>query len=468
VGQLWCDLIPADADSPPTPHRPTETHSRLFSANLLRGKNAQQVDGDLQLAVDRLLPCGIGRLEWEGVDLAPAAQWWVNRRLLSARCRYRQWIIAVEGHLARLQPRAVILDEDATPFARVVAAAARAQGITCWVVQHGAPYIRFGFAPLEADAICVWDQPSFRQLVRWGVPAERIRITGSPWQEKLCAEVQRLKARTARTGKERDGFRSGVAAKEKPFQVLLLTTKPPRDHRPDAVCFHLTTASYGAMIRSAFAATARLPGVRLIVRLHPRTGRDPWVEKARQEFSQLPVRQAQRASLAECLAGADCVLSCASSAGVDAVHAGWPVIQLLPEGADELLPSEQWGFVGTARTEAEIYELLCRVRSGDWAPAPPAQNQPLGGTEVDPDGRRLFPARCSTPRAGAADRIAEAILAEIAGHPNLPERKPSPSFAVQTPPRPHLAFPRNLSARSSPISASASSDDQDSPGPTLR
>ena len=43
------------------------------------------------------------------------------------------------------------------------------------VVQHGVPYIRFGFTPLEADAICAWGESSRAQFQRWGIPSERIR-----------------------------------------------------------------------------------------------------------------------------------------------------------------------------------------------------------------------------------------------------------------------------------------------------
>ncbi len=427
VGQLWCD-------GPSKQDKRSETPWQQVS--------------------DRLLPGRIGPLCCQGIDLGQIVRHWTARRAQSAHARYAQWIEQVEGHLARVRPQAVVVDEDATPFARVVVAAARGQGVPSWVVQHGAPYVRFGFVPLEADSICVWDQASATQLTRWGVSPERIVITGSPWQEKMIQQIRQDRDRSSR----RKGFLSGVSrpqwfrrtkhqisdppidrtirqfspsppggVQEVPpprFRVLLLTTVPPRDHRPDPVGFHLTTASYAGMVRSAFAAVDRMSTAQLIVKLHPRCQHDPWVEAAQKDFPWLPVERVNDASLAKCLAQADCVLSCVSSAGVDAVQAGWPVIQLLPEGSAELLSGPEWGFVGTARTENELYTLLCQVCTA-WSvladSSPIAAGRlpypgPLGTghgslREFSESDREVKSGLCLPVRPGlsAADRIAQTV-----------------------------------------------------------
>lgn len=429
VGQLWCDQRPQFSLSALQPKGCSPLRK------VLKRWHDRKADGNNQPDSDPLLPCRIGPLEYQGIDLGPVARQWVNRRMQWAHRRYGQWIAAVESHLTRLRPQAVILDEDATAFSRVVVATARSLGVSSWVVQHGAPYIRFGFAPLEVDYICVWDQASRRQLIQWGVPKEQIFVTGSPWQEKVRAELRRSSIRGCRFRKAFSFVWSAPAEKEKPFWILLLTTVPPRDHRPDPVGFHLTTATYAEMIRSAFAAAARMPGARLMVKLHPRAGRDRWVEKARQAFPQLPVYQKVGGSLAACLAQADCVLGCASSAGVDAVWAGWPVIQLLPEGSSELLPTEEWGFVGTARTEAEIYTLLSQVRWGRGGPDHSAVHAPFGPAGLFADrfspGKETCSEHSDTPQEdsdgldkpehlelpesmlSAADRIVQTVLKTI-------------------------------------------------------
>ncbi|MEX2558900.1 MAG: hypothetical protein WD403_03250, partial [Pirellulales bacterium] len=62
---------------------------------------------------------------------------------------------------------------------RAAIAFARSHGIKSVVVQHGAPCVRFGFAPLHADMFCAWGESSRRQLEAWQVPPERIVVTGA-------------------------------------------------------------------------------------------------------------------------------------------------------------------------------------------------------------------------------------------------------------------------------------------------
>jgi hypothetical protein len=66
----------------------------------------------------------------------------------------------------------------------------------------------------------------------------------------------------------------------------------------------------------------------------------------------------RRERLADLVAAADCVLSCASSAGIEAARAGRPVIQLLPAGSGNILPAEWYGLRGSARSLEELRQLL--------------------------------------------------------------------------------------------------------------
>jgi hypothetical protein len=299
---------------------------------------------------------GVGatpRLDCRGVDLGPLVRAWLARRVETCGPRYNRLIEQIDAHFRHTRPGAVVLDEDATPMARAVVALARQHGATTWVVQHGAPCGRFGFAPLAADRILVWGRSSARQLIRWGVSPQRIHVTGSPWHDRLHQALAPARARAA--------ARSQAGRRAHGPQILLLTTVPPRDERPDMVTHRLTRHTYAEMIRAAFGAVARLAGARLIVRLHPRAPNDPVVQSMLARFPSVRGRVVRRGSLVNWLGGNDCVLSCLSSAGVDATLAGAPVIQLLPQGSGDVLPHAEWGMAGTARTEAELDRLLAMV-----------------------------------------------------------------------------------------------------------
>lgn len=292
-------------------------------------------------------------VSYSGIALNDVAETWYRRwrRRLGA-AQSRQWR-RVGEHLASLRPSRIILDEDATPLARIVVAHAARLGIPTVVVQHGVCCVRFGFAPLTADMFCAWDEGTHRQLRAWGVAEERIAVTG-PTPEQL---------------RMRDAIRSRCSAKINctsealPKRIVLLATMPPRDDRPDAVEFHLTTRTYAAMLHAACAAVNELPNAELIVKLHPRAGTDPLLARTLAQFPRLRHQVVAMVPLAEVLATADCVLSCASSAGIDAAVAGLPVVQLLPQGSGSILPAEWYGLLGSARTLDELRSLLQRALS---------------------------------------------------------------------------------------------------------
>jgi len=278
---------------------------------------------------------------YAGVDLGEVAEAWFRRwRQRLGAVQSRQWQ-RIGEHLASLRPQGVVLDEDATPLARITVAHARRLGIPTIVVQHGVCCVRFGFAPLAADMFCVWDEASRRQLESWNVPNKRIVVTGPPRVPNLV-----------RRKKQSDTKR-----------IVLLATLPPRDDRPDAVALHLTTRTHATMLQAACAAVDELrremsDDVELVVKMHPRAPHDPQLAQTLRLFPKLRHRIVVGGSLAEVLASADCVLSCVSSAGIEAAEAGFAVVQLLPQGSGTILPAEWYGLLGSARTLDGLRPLL--------------------------------------------------------------------------------------------------------------
>jgi hypothetical protein len=283
------------------------------------------------------------RLVYRGIDLTPS----VNRWLAGiARSRGGQQVRLshhVQRYLAAWRPERLIVDEDATPLKRIAVWHARQAGIPSLVVQHGAPRVRFGFAPLAADKFLAWGESSQQQLVAWGVPSERIVIAGSP------------RVKPARVG-VRDHARP---------EILLFATTRPRDDRPDAVEYHLTTRTHDDSLRMAFLAVAQLPAARLTVKLHPRAGDPARIQRLMGEFPGLQCRVVHRGSADRWLRRCDVVLNCGSSAGIEAAYAGLPVIELLPAGSRELTPAAEWGLFASVRTADELCCQLARALSAD-------------------------------------------------------------------------------------------------------
>ena len=290
-------------------------------------------------------------LQSRGVDLNPATSSFLadcGRRL---GARQTSLLAALEEHFSRFRPQALVLDEDATPRARAAVLMARRHGVATAVVQHGAPCVRFGFAPLAADCFFAWGETSERQLIRWGVPARRIRITGSPKHERLLESFDARRSRRRRRG-----------SAKRPL-ILVLDNVLPRDDRPDSVCFRLTRTTHTEMLRIICATIRRVEGARLAVKLHPRSPNDSAWREVLWEIPHMRALLIYRGDFLHWARRADCVLSCASSAGIESAVAGIPVVQLLPAGSGNVLPAEDWGLLGTARSESELAPLLRRALS---------------------------------------------------------------------------------------------------------
>jgi hypothetical protein len=274
-------------------------------------------------------------------DLADCVRRWLRRCAVTNAPDQGRLIERIAGHLTKVRPRALVLDQDATPLARAAVAIARRLGIRSFVAQHGAPYGRFGFAPLAADRLLAWGETSRRRFHAWGIPAEKIIVTGSPRHDALI-----------------HGQRDARVAVCGPQRIVLLATLPPADDRPDLVAFHLNAASHRQMLRMACSVLARRPGIELIVKPHPRCQDDAVFRSVVAEFPDLPSRIVRGDDQTDVLAGAACALSCGSSAGVESALRGVPAIELLPAGSAKLLPPADWGFLGAARDGEQLARLL--------------------------------------------------------------------------------------------------------------
>jgi hypothetical protein len=346
--------------------------------------------GVAQLVCDRSLGApyrfsdggGVEKLSVKGVDLAAPVDRWLagQAALIGAR---QSWLVEqIDDHFRVVRPTGLVLDEDATPFKRAAVALARQHQARSLVVQHGAPCGSFGFVPQAADQLCAWGPSSREQLLHWGAAPERVCVTGWPRFEQRCANSP---------PKMRNRRRSGAT------RILLLATMPPSDDRPDTVAFHLTRQTHDRMLDMACAAVARLPRATLSIKLHPRCTDEQVFRQALARHPNLQGEIVQTAALDRLVAQSDCVLSCASTAGIEAALAGAPVVQLLPAGSGDILPAERWGLLGSARESYELEVLLGAALLRGWQP--PADNEQVLGE-----------ANSNWPRRAAAQRIADALL----------------------------------------------------------
>ena len=323
------------------------------------------------------------RLLCRDVNLTPALGRWLAERMGTHGRVQTRSIERIEAHFRHIRPDSLVVSDDATPLARAAIAVARRHLAASFVAQHGAPGVRFGFAPVAADRFLAWGQSSKRQLIDWGVAPEKIQVTGSPQHdarlEKLRDDVAKVvsgrvstpastKPSLAESRKFGDP-ETMLATTPRQARILLLSAVPPRDGRPDSVALRFNGHTHAEMTKMTFAAIAKLDLARVVVKTHPRAGRDRAMESAMAAHPSLPVEVVRKGDVESLASKSDCVISFFSSAGIEAAAlTGVPVIQVLPFGSGDILPHDCWGLVGSARNESELDRLLRRVLSGGWNP----------------------------------------------------------------------------------------------------
>ena len=283
-----------------------------------------------------------------GYDFTELASEWLREQSAKLGVQQAEQVEQINQALDTIRPAMVVVDQDGTPFNRALIAGARARGLRTFVVQHGVPFVSFGFAPLEADYICAWGDTSRQQLTHWGVSPDRVLVTGSPAHDR-----QRLTTRIA--------SRKPASSEGRPPHFVLLATVPPNDARPDLVAYHCTRASYERMLRTAFDVLSEYENATVLVKPHPRDTSQRLLHRLLGDYPALDALVVSRGSVEQCVRDADCVLSCASSSGVEATLAGVPVVQLMPEGSRDLIRAEDWGLVGTARRAEDLRKLIDRA-----------------------------------------------------------------------------------------------------------
>lgn len=295
----------------------------------------------LPLVASRADKCG-DSLASHGVDFGPVVHTWLSRQANTHGTFQTRIIEQLTAHFDEISPSHVVLDEDATPLARSAVAVARRTGAVSSLAQNAATGVRFGFVPLVADQVCAWGETSRWQYERWGVDPSRINVTGSPWHDSL---MHQLNATRRKTPAERS-------------HIVVFLTPPARDDRPDVVSYHKTSRTYRQMLDWVCRSLYATPGIRVTFKLHPRRAGREYIEQILGEFPSFDVRFVEQAPLARMLREASGVISLGSSAGIEAALDGVPVIQVLPEGSGNFLPAPQWGMLGTARSRAELEELI--------------------------------------------------------------------------------------------------------------
>ena len=276
---------------------------------------------------------------------------------------------------------AVLVDEDVCEFNKALVLVAKRFNIYTLVIQHGMTTLQVGFSPLSADAMAVWGDYSKKRMVDWGADKSRLIVTGPPrydvflnshWNKRQAREVG----------------------------PLLLATQPFREGiRPAVARVHSSKSVNEWLIRGTLQALQENPGLRLVIKLHPRDRNVPFTQQILGQFPGLRarVKVLQHADTFDLLRKASIVLSTWSSIFTEAVIFQKPVIVVDALEGDLLLREFENSMFRFAVNEGELRQHLRRFISS------------LGQFSFDKEQRDLLQHLVTPTDGHAADRICDII-----------------------------------------------------------
>ena len=201
--------------------------------------------------------------------------------------------------LARWKPLSILSTGDFWPVDYNLMTAARESNIPTLILQHGmmAPF----WWPFVADKLALWGPLFAKEIEHLGAPSDRLVFAGMPMTDATFSRMRRA----ASTRKFRDSP-----------TILLIANTQSRQRVPE------TYARYANFLREVVPA---LPGVRWLVKLHPREDDRFYRENGLldyEAFQALP----KSTSLNDAFEESDIAVVMFSTAGLEALANGLPLI----------------------------------------------------------------------------------------------------------------------------------------------
>ncbi len=341
-----------------------------------------QVDASAWQAIDRALKAHPS-LTFDGVNVAEAARMRFESIFRSEIPALRPWADAFERFFKSRRVNAALLDEDVTVLHRLFVQVAALHRVPSCVVQHAITGHRRGFAPSQSTAIAAWGEVSRNQMVGWGIPAERIHLTGCASLKKPVASGrQQRRAKTLASLRLPEGHKMALFA---PCRL--------RTAEHGFLCVKMSREQNAHFLRSVVVAMGRFPETSLVIKLHPGENEAYAMSLLRQEpaLDLSRVRMVLNHDLHALLEAADVLVSMSSTVSIEAMAQDIPIVDLNLFEMVAYVPYGDCDAVAAVRTQEELERAIGRSLS-------------------DPDARReerkkFVEAYCGPAEGDPADRV---------------------------------------------------------------
>jgi len=198
----------------------------------------------------------------EGIDLRCAIKEKLSDLSRNQIDFAEQLVLEFNKLLQTHAPRAVLFDEEVCVFNKTLAKVCRSRNIPLFCQLHGVPFFDVSFTPTACDRILTWGESTAGRLKEWGVPEEKIALTGAPqyenWHHSAAPQFP---------------------GPGEPLSILMATQPFHTNQAPDFIGSFLTDQLIEDSIRFCAELLKRDPTIHLAVKLHPRDKNFKWNQK---------------------------------------------------------------------------------------------------------------------------------------------------------------------------------------------
>lgn len=277
---------------------------------------------------------------FQGMNFFPLFQMKMKAALPQLLSRELATIDILNRVFSREEIRMVVTEEDVCPFNKRLAQMASRHGIPTVAIQHGGMGHAKAFIPLSSEFFFCWGENDRQRLMEWGVPAEKIRVTGSACYEGL------MKKKSKGYSSRRGGSR----------RVLYLGVPYHERHRPDFVDHgYISWASHQEELKVLKELIREYPNVRFVYKFHPRDlHTDETMKSLMAEAKLGRVTFVKKGYLGRLFDEADFVVTAWSSVCIEALLLEKPLLVVNLESAYDAFPMLQEEIALGAKTEEEF------------------------------------------------------------------------------------------------------------------
>lgn len=263
--------------------------------------------------------------------------------------RSQSLLRAHQALLRRLRPSVILTVNEISQFVETAVPVARGMGIPTVNVQHGVLSEIALFSDFRFDRCCVWGEAYAEVLEKLGTDKGRIRVTGNPYMDVLGLDD--------REQKDAPLLNNDTEHTENtPFTILFIA-----GHSWDRVGDKTLYNTLSIVLESV----EHSPDARIVIKLHPLgLGRELGYEVAISEHQNTAVVVTRNDDLYHLIETADCVVTQASTVGIEAASFRTPTILLTPKGTNDLLTLVAEGTALRAGTTEEFSECIRQIRAG--------------------------------------------------------------------------------------------------------